>query len=217
MNRSPAQLRRISVREQTRARFLESAERAFRESSYELVTVEQVAAAAGYSKRSIYLYFRDKRDLFEHVLSRELAHWNEQLRLMEKGETEALIHLELILIECFGYVDRDPVIFRHLLESWSLAISNPIRDIDPMSGASQLADRTTDLLRTFTRCLDRAVIEGTLSSQSDPSAEASWIWSQIVGALITTSQVKTTNRSESLATTRRDASKRILSTLTNRI
>lgn len=207
---TPAQLRRARAREETRARFLEFAERAFRASAYESVTIERIASAAGYSKRSIYLYFRDKRDLFEQVLARELLRWNEALREVESRESDPVRQLEAILIECFDYVDRDPVLLRHLHEAWSLA-AGAGRGA-PTEGEAELERRMTDLLRTLTRGLDRASVAGTLSAEADPNLEARWIWSQIVGALTTASTMNQTHRSESFDH-RRDAVRRIITGL----
>jgi AcrR family transcriptional regulator len=208
---TPAQLRRARAREHTRERFLEFAERAFRERAYESVTIERIAAAAGYSKRSIYLYFRDKRDLFEQVLARELLRWNEALREVESRESDPLRQIEAILIECFDYVDRDPVLLRHLHEAWSLAAGTDRGS--PTDGEAELERGMTDLIRTVTRCLDRASVAGTLSGEADPNLEARWIWSQIVGALTTGPSGFQTFRSESFRVTRKEAAKRIVAAL----
>lgn len=245
---SPARLRRAKIRQETRERFLESAESAFRERTYESVTIEQVAAAAGYSKRAIYLYFRDKRELFESVLCRELDRWNDSLKAIERTRTEPLSQLALILTECLEYVDRDPILLRHLHEAWALAASD---DADHPSGrattqsvasdrrtrkdpaalgragsgdssaasatgGTDLESRFAALVRIFVRCLDRAAIEGTLPPQADPTVEAQWIWSQVVGVLVTTRGGNATNRSGISGSFWADASARILSGLTGK-
>src|SRR5690606_14747138 len=164
----------------------------------------------------VYLYFRDKRDLFEHVLARELLRWNEALRKIEAREgesrqTDPLRQLESILIECFDYVDRDPVLLRHLHEAWALAPGTI--QTSPGAGAAELESRTADLVRTFTRSLDRALVAGSLPPEADPNLEARWIWSQVVGALVTKPFHIQIARSQSQTNPWKDAPRRILSAL----
>jgi AcrR family transcriptional regulator len=180
------------------------------------VTVEEIAADAGYSKRSIYLYFGDKRDLFEHALARELARWNDRLRSLERRESNALVLLEEILNDCFDHVAREDGLLRHLLEHWTLSVSTEARRRPPPGGSgSRIEARFDDLLRTFVLCLDRGAIDGTLPLYVDPLAEARWIWSQLVGAVLTPPR-NATERSEMVTTWRREASRRIVAALATR-
>ncbi len=86
----------------------------------------------------------------------------------------------------------------------------------PATGGADLEARLADLVRIFVRCADRAAIEGTLAPQADPTVEAQWIWSQVVGVLVTTHRAVAINRSGMPGSFWAGASSRILSGLTGK-
>jgi len=55
---------------QRRDRIVDRAQEIFFEKGFDGATIDDIAAAAGYSKRSIYLYFRDREELFLAVVVR---------------------------------------------------------------------------------------------------------------------------------------------------
>ncbi|MCA9729865.1 MAG: TetR/AcrR family transcriptional regulator [Candidatus Eisenbacteria bacterium] len=185
---SPSRIRRARVREQTQTALLESAARAFRVGPYDSVSMEAVAAAAGYSKRSVYLYFADKQALFEAVLRAELAQWSDSMDRAGGTQEEPLEQLRAILIESLEYLDRRPALLRHLLEYGALVAGRP-EGTTPIEGDPVFED----WIRTVTRCLDRAVLDGSIPIEADPQREAAWIWQQILG--VSFGRVIRTNRS----------------------
>lgn len=68
--------RQLWEKEQRRNRIIDQAQEVFFEKGYDGATIEDIAAAADYSKRSIYLYFRDREEIFLAVVLRgqELFH-----------------------------------------------------------------------------------------------------------------------------------------------
>ncbi len=66
MKREP--LARQNQKEQTRALLVDAALRVFAEHGYEEATVEDIAAAAGYSKGAYYFHFASKEDIFLELL-----------------------------------------------------------------------------------------------------------------------------------------------------
>jgi AcrR family transcriptional regulator len=65
--------RKLWEKVQRKNRIVDIAEAAFRERGYEKTTMPAVAEAAGYHKRTLYFYFRDKEELFLAVVERALV------------------------------------------------------------------------------------------------------------------------------------------------
>lgn len=75
-------LNREQSREQTRARLLAAAHAVFIEKGFALASVEDITAAAGYTRGAFYSNFRDKTQLFIGVLRGESAAIDDDLRQM---------------------------------------------------------------------------------------------------------------------------------------
>lgn len=76
-------------------RLLESATRLFMERGYEGASMDAVAEAAGVGKPTLYARYKDKRDLFEAVLTARINEW--MLPLAEAAENQEDGDLEEVL------------------------------------------------------------------------------------------------------------------------
>ena len=56
-----------------RAQILDGAKRCFLEVGFEAASMNEITAAAGVSKGTLYVYFKDKEDLFKELIDREKA------------------------------------------------------------------------------------------------------------------------------------------------
>jgi len=64
--------RRAWEQQQRSNRIIDKAQAVFFKKGYERTTLPAIAAAAGYNKRTLYLYFKDKEDIFLAVVLRGL-------------------------------------------------------------------------------------------------------------------------------------------------
>jgi AcrR family transcriptional regulator len=78
--------RKAWEKEQRRDRIVDRAQEVFFKRGFDGATIEDIAAAAGYSKRSIYLYFRDREELFLAVALRGQTLLYEMLSRALEGE-----------------------------------------------------------------------------------------------------------------------------------
>ena len=114
-------------RQQTRDYLMEAAERVFAERGFHAATLDEVAAAAGFTKGAVYSNFKNKEDLFlaliEAAYSREMAALKETLEASEVppearlGDFVGLIRAELdrapsdwgaLYLEFMLYAMRNP-------------------------------------------------------------------------------------------------------------
>lgn len=75
-------LSREQSREQTRERLLEAAHAVFMQKGFPLTSVEDISAAAGYSRGAFYSNFDDKTALFFELLRREGANIDQEFQRM---------------------------------------------------------------------------------------------------------------------------------------
>lgn len=73
-------------KEQRKNRIVDCAQEIFFKKGFDGATIDDIAAAAGYSKRSIYLYFRDREELFLAVVFRGQTLLYEMLKHALKDE-----------------------------------------------------------------------------------------------------------------------------------
>lgn len=78
-------LSREQSREQTRERLLDSAHAVFMQKGFPLASVEDISAAAGYSRGAFYSNFEDKTQLFFELLRREGDSIDQEFHRMLSG------------------------------------------------------------------------------------------------------------------------------------
>jgi TetR/AcrR family transcriptional regulator len=80
--------RKVWEQTQRKNRLVDIAEEVFFSKGYNGTTIPMIAAAAGYNKRTIYLYFKDKEALFLAVVLRGLKQLHQSLRTAVALEAE---------------------------------------------------------------------------------------------------------------------------------
>lgn len=82
---SRAASRRQEQRQELKAEILEAARAIFVRDGYENFSMRKLAAGVGYSPASIYLYFRNKEDLFRSLVDESFARLRESLKVLAEG------------------------------------------------------------------------------------------------------------------------------------
>lgn len=94
----------------TRDEILDAAERLFAESGFSGVSMRDIVAETSLKNQaSLYHHFRNKRDLYEAVLTRGL---NEVMSLVPSQRTESLLEMEANLDRLLDYLSRHPLLAR---------------------------------------------------------------------------------------------------------
>ena len=162
MKREP--LARHAQKEQTRALLVDAALRVFAERGYEEATVEDIAAAAGYSKGAYYFHFASKEDIFLELLDRWIDEQTGHLRAFEEATPAAAALLETLEV-FLAYQERDSVWPLLLVEFWAQARRH--------EAVRRGLDRAyTTWRRMLAQSFRRAADSGLLSPRTDPDAAA---------------------------------------------
>jgi len=171
-------LARQVQKEQTRALLVDAALRVFGERGYEEATVEDIAAAAGYSKGAYYFHFASKEEIFLELLEQWVDEQTERLGAFDEATPAAAALLETL--EAFlSYGEREGVWPPLLVEFWAQA--RRYEAIRRRLGQAHAAWR-----RLVAQSFQRAADSGLLSSGLDPDAAAGLVLATHDGLVVQT-------------------------------
>ena len=163
-----------------RREILAAAQEAFDASGYAATTVEEVAAKAGISKGSIYNYFRNKQDLFEHVFSEFLAPDEAEVDRMLAQPRSAAEKMLGYLDYCFEQMARFCRIGKLVLEFWTAAAREP-QHANLAWSLHEMYDRTLERVRSI---VAEGIETGEFRPGLDPRTAAAVILAAVDGTIV---------------------------------
>jgi len=144
-------------REQTRGKFVEAALRVFATSGYEQATVDDLAAAAGYSKGAYYFHFSTKEEILLELLDAWREERTARLEASARTDQPAAVVLMETVEGLLSYEDGSPHRPPLLLEFWSQAL----RSEQVRRQLNATYEGWKDLLASaFQRARDEGVVAG---------------------------------------------------------
>ncbi len=162
----PGNLSRAVRKDQTRARILDAACRAFASTGYHGTSVDDVAREAGVSKGAVYVHFPSKEELFLALLDDAAATLVERVTAAIADARGGRAKVEAALAAALGtFEDHEPLTRLFLVES---AGASPVVE----HRRRELRAAITDLVRSY---LDEAVADGDIPPQDTGLAAAAWM------------------------------------------
>lgn len=173
--------RKKREKEQRRATIIEAAEELIKEKGLEAVTMDEIAEKAELSKGALYLYFKNKSDLYLAVNAKGMSLLNERL-----SEVLAEPRTGLELVYRFWEVTRefvkeDPDYFEAFkyFETWAYK-ENALSAKERLNECEELSLRIFVYLR---RALQIGVQDGSINPKYSPKLLAVILWSELRGLL----------------------------------
>lgn len=120
----PARLTRAAKREQTRALLLDAAARVFAECGFDGASVDEVAAAAGFTKGAVYTHFGSKDELFLAMLEGRYSQRMDDLERILAAPGDTALHARAAGRDFEDYARADPDWQRLYLEATLYASRN---------------------------------------------------------------------------------------------
>src|SRR5215469_11446830 len=117
---SRKRLTREDSRDQTTQRLLDAAQRLIAKKGLSAASVEDIAAAAGYSRGAFYSNFNSKGDLFIELLRRDHAKTTSELNALRQDEL-SIDHIQARTREVYSKLYRDNESFLNWTEARMLA------------------------------------------------------------------------------------------------
>jgi AcrR family transcriptional regulator len=163
-----------------RKQILDAAKRLFYEKGFSAATIEDIAQEAELSPAAIYLYFKNKDDLYASLNLQLLEYLAERLEGLyaEKNlnAEEKLEALKNLLYDVFNF---DPLI---LINLFHLQASDGLRNLSS-ARTGQLNELAAKCLRSLAKIFEQGIAENRFS-ENNPIALADIIWTIFTGSVL---------------------------------
>ena len=155
---TPRLNRRQAAKIRTRQKVLDAARALFAERGYEPATIRDIAKGAGMSTGAVFANFQDKAELFEAVLTEDLAKLAETLKTAAAAETTVRGRLLAALTAAYhGSLEQLPLVQAVVARSW----------FQPVAAEMRTRAAVKPLLSVVTDALQAGVREGELRQDAD--------------------------------------------------
>jgi AcrR family transcriptional regulator len=170
---------------QREQRIVEIAREVFLDRGFEKTTIPAVADATGYNRRTIYLYFKDKEDLFLAAVLHCLSLLRDRLARAAEKIPEGDTGLKAFARAFFGFANDYPGFMDLIMVYESRHFVYHESEREQAGGArkqacQQVSQQMADMA---TAALKDAVEKGLLNTQLPPRALMLVIWGQMLGVL----------------------------------
>jgi len=108
-------------RQEKTIRILEAALRTFARYGFKKTTLEDIAGELGMTKGNLYLYAKDKRDLYEKSVAHAFREWQERVAEDMESKKDVVVRFRVMCVKAYQYLSlnedlqsivlRDPTIF----------------------------------------------------------------------------------------------------------
>ncbi len=173
-------------KEQRQNRIIDIAENIFFEKGVDGTTIEEIAHAAGYNKRTLYLYFNDKEEIFLAVVLRALKLFNEMLQNAFENPSEGKTIIWGLARAFYRFSIDYPAYF-HLMMVYESrnCVYYPIQGEDKKNGeyreaCQKITDKNSELV---TRAIESGITNGTIRDDLLPRQLMLLLWGEIFGVM----------------------------------
>ena len=174
------QERKQRERERRRQQIIVAAKRVFSEKGYSKSTMEDIAREAELSPGTLYLYFKNKDELYASLSLRILQYLNIRLEDVKKEKNiqprQKIIAIKEALFDVYQF---DPMI---LINMFHLQSSETLKNL-----SSPLLENITELSRNSLAILAEIFKDDSgksVSASQNPSAIADIVWSLFTGVVL---------------------------------
>jgi AcrR family transcriptional regulator len=173
--------RKAREKKQRENRILDKAQEIFFKNGYEFTTIIEIARAAGYNKRSIYLYFKDKEDIFLAVVLRGLTRLHQ---VLEKASGDHNIHgLGRAFFDfSLEYPDHLKLI---MVYEANICVYDPesLKAAPPGSHKYLCQQKTDAIADLITRLIASGIEKKTIKTSLEPAQLMLLLWGQVFGVM----------------------------------
>ena len=176
--------RKAWEQQQRSNRIIDKAQAVFFAKGYEKTTLPAIADAAGYNKRTLYLYFRDKEEIFLAVALRGLI----QLRAALAGAIENSglpggLHSLARAFFTFSVQNPEFLDLIMIYESRHFVYHDHAATPSPRTFREQCQEVSGDMARIVTGAIAKEMAAGTIRDDLSPRQLMLLLWGQIFGVM----------------------------------
>lgn len=177
--------RKAWEQQQRSNRIVDKAQAVFFEKGYDKTTLPAIADAAGYNKRTLYLYFQDKEELFLAVVLRGLIRLRATLAksLDQAGSNDS--GLQNMARAFFDFSVHSPEFLDLVMiyESRYFDYLNGDGSLAPDSYRAQCHQVSADMARMVTAAIEKGMDIGNIGKDLTPQQLMLLLWGQIFGVM----------------------------------
>lgn len=120
-----AESKKAALTQFHRQHILEASERLFSEKGFNKTTMDDIAKAAQYSKATLYVYFKSKDEIINHLTLESMKMLYEHLHQALITQTDFFECYKAICYELVTYQETSPLYFEIALSDINIDIHNP--------------------------------------------------------------------------------------------
>ena len=178
--------RKAWERRQRETRIVDIAQEVFFKNGFDNTTIIEIAKAAGYSKRAIYLYFKDKEEIFLAVVLRGLTLLNEMLEKAYKDPGEDRNGLQAMGTAYYNFSLEHPEFLQLIMiyeSDTCIYYKERKPDFTGQFFKEECQKKTDAMAETITRAIQRELDAGTIKTTLTPTQLMLILWGQVVGVM----------------------------------
>ncbi len=115
-------------REEKTILILEAALRTFAKYGFKKTTVEDIATELGMTKGNLYLYVKDKRDLYERSVAHAFREWQERVASDMEKEKDVVARFRVMCVKAYTYLIRKRALQAIVLKDPTIFTLSPRED-----------------------------------------------------------------------------------------
>ncbi len=173
--------RKEREKEQRRNDILDAAEQIFFSKGVENATMDEVAAEAEFSKGTLYLYFKNKNELFHGIICRALEKLYELFLSASGGESTGLRKILAIGRAYHKFYMDEPDYFTALLHQEKLEVDKELLENSISFACCQ--EVGNNIFAFLRQCIEEGIADGTIHKDHDPASLSLILWGHSVGVL----------------------------------
>ena len=177
--------RKAWEQEQRRTRIIDKAETVFFRSGYDKATLPAIAEAAGYNKRTLYLYFKDREEIFLAVVLRSLSRLQAALETAGESCDRGSSRLAGLAEAFFDFSTNHPddLDLIMIYETRYFAYHDPTASTIPDSYFERCQQRSEAIARLVTSAIESGMALGSIKTDLTPRQLMLILWGQILGVM----------------------------------
>lgn len=182
--------RREKEKEIRKKDIIDAAERVFFTRGYHTATMDDVAKEAEYSKRTVYVYFNSKEQIYFEIMIRGYRLLMERLRtnLQKSAASNAIEELRQMAATLFQFSNDYSEYFGAIMEYENSALD--FQNGIPDQSREECYALGEELLGYFMNALKKGVAEGSVRSDLNIVKAALALWACILGVFNTANKKK---------------------------
>jgi AcrR family transcriptional regulator len=171
--------RKEREREIRRSDIIEAAEKVFFTKGYDHATMDDVAKEAEFSKRTVYVYFNSKEQIYFEIMARGYRLLIHMLKNQLEKSCDAVETIRQIALTFYQFSLEQPDYFKAIMEYENGELDFESRIPDP--SREECYALGEEILRYLTAAIEAGITESSIRSDLDVTKTALVLWASMIG------------------------------------